>query len=43
MANLINGYTNHTITMDGIVTNTKTNTVKSQWIGKKWIFTCRYT
>lgn len=34
MANLINGYTNHTITVDGVVTNSKTNKVKAQWIGK---------
>lgn len=33
MATLINGYSHHTITEEGIVTNTKTNHVKSVWIG----------
>ena len=34
MADLIDGFKNHTITRDGIVTNTKTGTVKKPWLGK---------
>lgn len=34
MADLIDGYTNHTITRDGVVINTKTGTVKKPWLGK---------
>lgn len=33
MVKLINNCTHHTITEDGTVTNTKTNNVKTQWIG----------
>ena len=33
MTNLINNYSHHTITVEGVVTNTKTTNVKSQWIG----------
>jgi hypothetical protein len=33
MAALINGYSHHTITEEGIVTNTKTNHIKSVWLG----------
>lgn len=34
MTKLINNYTHHTITEDGVVTNTKTGNVKSIWISK---------
>ena len=33
MTKLINNYTHHTITSEGVVTNTKTNHIKSHWIG----------
>lgn len=33
MANLINNCSHHTITVDGVVTNTKTNNVKALWKG----------
>jgi hypothetical protein len=33
MATLIDTYQHHTITSDGIVTNTKTKHIKSQWVG----------
>lgn len=33
MTALINNYLHHTITADGVVTNTKTNHIKSHWIG----------
>ena len=33
MADLIQNYRHHTITKDGIVTNTKTGKIKSHWIG----------
>lgn len=34
MADLIDGFTNHTITRGGAVINTKTGTVKKPWLGK---------
>lgn len=34
MADLIKGFKYHTITKDGVITNTKTGKIKSQWTGK---------
>jgi len=39
MTTLINNYTHHTITKGGVVTNTKTGTIKSTWIAKTG-YTC---
>ena len=33
MADLINNFTHHTITQDGIITNTKTDNIKAHWVG----------
>lgn len=38
MTKLINNTQHHTITMDGTVTNTKTNHIKSQWVGANGYF-----
>lgn len=38
MTTLINNYTHHTLTKDGVVTNTKTGTVKSIWLAKTGYF-----